>query len=123
MGLLLQATDEDGERLSVDELKDQILTLLFAGHETLTSAVASFCQLVAQHPQVLKLAREEQQKLGVNTPLTLENLKQMTYLEQVLKEVLRLIPPVGGAFREVIKPCEIQGRLPCSSGLVCIVRN
>ncbi|MEO0968124.1 MAG: cytochrome P450 [Cyanobacteria bacterium J06639_18] len=109
LSLLLQATDEDGESLSVNELKDQILTLLFAGHETLTSAIASFCQLVAQHPQVLKFAREEQQKLGIDTPLTLENLKQMTYLEQVLKEVLRFIPPVGGAFREVIKPCEIQG--------------
>lgn len=109
LGLLMQATDENGEKLSIGELKDQILTLIFAGHETLTSSVASFCQLLAQNPEVLALAREEQQKLGVNTPLTLENLKHMTYLEQTLKEVLRFIPPVGGGFREVIKPCEIQG--------------
>lgn len=109
LGLLLQAEDEDGNRLSVEELKDQILTLLFAGHETLTSAIASFCLLVAQHPQVLAAIREEQEKLGLDMAITLENLKQMTYLEQVLKETLRLVPPVGGGFRKVIKTCELNG--------------
>lgn len=39
----------------------------------------------------------------------MEDLKQMTYLEQVLKEVMRLIPPVGGGFREVIQSCELNG--------------
>jgi len=92
LGLLLQAEDEDGQRLSLTEIKDQVLTLLFAGHETLTSAIASTCLLLAQHPQILANARTEQQQLGINTPLTLEHLQQMTYLEEVLKEVLRFIP-------------------------------
>jgi cytochrome P450 len=109
--LLLQARDEDGNSLSVQELKDQVLLLLFAGHETLTSALASLCLLLAQHPEVLANARAEQQHLGFEEPLTLEHLKQMTYLEQVLKEVLRVIPPVGGGFREVLKPCEFNGYL------------
>lgn len=109
--LLLQARDEDGNSLSVQELKDQVLLLLFAGHETLTSALASLCLLLAQHPEVLANARAEQQQLGFEEPLTLEHLKQMTYLEQVLKEVLRVIPPVGGGFREVLKPCEFNGYL------------
>jgi cytochrome P450 len=109
--LLLQARDEDGNSLSVQEMKDQVLLLLFAGHETLTSALASLCLLLAQHPEVLANARAEQQQLGFEEPLTLEHLKQMTYLEQVLKEVLRVIPPVGGGFREVLKPCEFNGYL------------
>jgi retinoid hydroxylase len=109
LGLLLTAVDEDGDRLSIEELKDQILTLLFAGHETLTSALASFCLLLAQHPEVLESARKEQKQLNISEPLTIENLKQMTYLDQVLKEVLRFIPPVGGGFREVIKECEYSG--------------
>ena len=112
LGLLLQAEDEEGERLSLNELKDQLLTLLFAGHETLTSALASFCRLLAQHPVVLAKARAEQQQLALdNGSLTLEHLKQMSYLEQVLKEVLRVVPPVGGGFREVIKACEFNGFL------------
>lgn len=109
LGMLLQAEDDDGNKLSVEEIKDQILTLLFAGHETLTSAIASMCLLLAQHPEVLTALRNEQQQLGFSQPLTLENLKQMTYLDQVIKEVLRLIPPVGGGFREVIQSCEFNG--------------
>jgi retinoid hydroxylase len=108
LGLLLQATDEDGSSLSIQELKDQVLSLLFAGHETLTSAIASFCLLLAQHPDVLAKVRTEQENFDFSQPLTLESLKEMTYLEQVLKEVMRVIPPVGGGFREVIQTCEFN---------------
>lgn len=109
LGLLVKARDEEGNGLSVDELKDQVLTLLFAGHETLTSAIASFCLYTAQHPAVLERIRAEQVPFQNRETLTLEDLKQMEYLEQVLKEVLRIAPPVGGGFREVIQTCEING--------------
>ncbi|MBD2295696.1 cytochrome P450 [Anabaena sphaerica FACHB-251] len=113
LGLLLNAKDEDGNSLSIDELKDQILTLLFAGHETLTSALSSFCLLLAQKPEILAAARKEQQQITCTDMLTSEHLKQMTYLDQILKEVLRVIPPVGGGFREVIQSCEFNGyRIP-----------
>jgi cytochrome P450 len=109
LGILLQARDEDGNSLPLEELKDQILLLLFAGHETLTSAIASFCLLMAQHPDVTARAREEQQQFPTSEPLTMERLKQMTYLDAILKEVLRVTPPVGGGFREVIEDCEYGG--------------
>lgn len=110
LGVLLRARDEDGQPLGLAELKDQVLLLLFAGHETLTSALASLCLLLAQHPIVKNRARAEQSQF-VGVPLTLETLKQMTYLEQVLKEVLRCIAPVGGGFRQVLKSCEFGGFL------------
>jgi retinoid hydroxylase len=71
LDLLLSARDDDGQGLSIDELKDQILTLLFAGHETLTSSLASLCMLLKQHPEVLQRARQEQQEL-IDQSLTLE---------------------------------------------------
>jgi len=108
LGILLQTRDEDGQPLSLDELKDQVLLLLFAGHETLTSAIASFCLLIAQHPDIKAKARTEQAQF-IGQPFTLDTLKQMTYLEQVLKEVLRCIAPVGGGFRRVIESCEYGG--------------
>jgi len=109
LSLLISARDEEGNSLSLDEVKDQVLLLLLAGHETLTSALTSFCLLLAQNPDVMASLRAEQQQFPATEPLTLEQLKQMTYLEQVLREVLRLIPPVIGLFRKVINACEFGG--------------
>ncbi|GET43130.1 cytochrome P450 [Microseira wollei] len=109
LGLLLQACDDEGNGLSLAELKDQVLLLLFAGHETLTSALGTLCLCLAQHPEVLALARAEVLQVAPDGCLTAENLRQMTYLEMVLKEVLRLVPPVGGGFRKVVKTCEFNG--------------
>lgn len=109
LGILIQAKDEEGNKLSIDELKDQILLLLFAGHETLTSALTSFCLLMAQQPEISQSLQEEQKQFPDLNTITLETLSQMTYLEQVLQEVLRLVPPVGGGFREVLEDCEIGG--------------
>ncbi len=106
---MIRAKDENSNSLTLEELKDQVLLLLFAGHETLTSAIASFCLLTAQHPDVREKLREEQARLSPTSPLSLEDIKQMTYLEQVIKEVMRVISPVGGGFRKAIKSFEFNG--------------
>lgn len=108
MGLLLQARDQEGS-LSLQELKEQLLTLLFAGHDTLSSSLTSLCLLLAQNPKVIDALRAEQEQLGVE-PLTLDSLKQMTYLEQVLKEALRVLSPASGP-RKAIASCEFNGYL------------
>ncbi|MDB9529477.1 cytochrome P450 [Oscillatoria sp. CS-180] len=109
LSLLIQARDDDGNGLSLAELQDQILLLLFAGHETLTSAIASYCLWVAQNPSILDKLRAEQATFDPNMPLTLDLLRQMSYLEQVLQEVLRIVPPVAGGFRQVLETCEMDG--------------
>ncbi|PZO19633.1 MAG: cytochrome P450 [Leptolyngbya foveolarum] len=117
--LLLQTEDEDGNRLSQEEIKVQSLLMLFAGHETTTSLLTSMAMVLAQNPQVLAQARAEQfnlvqQQGGDPTQaLTLDQMPQMPYLDRVLKEAERMFPPVGGGFREVIKPVEFNGyRVP-----------
>lgn len=107
LSILLQAKDEAGNALSRAEIKDNLLGMLVAGHETLTSALTSLCLLLAQHPEVLEAVRAEQALLGFPTPLTQESLRQMTYLEQVLKEVLRIVPPVvRSGSRKVLEASE-----------------
>ncbi|GEA28721.1 putative cytochrome P450 120 [Microcystis aeruginosa NIES-4325] len=109
LAILLQAKDENGQSLSLAELKDQVLLLLFAGHETLTSAIATFCLQMALHPNIFQLVLEEITNFDLSTPLSVDTLKQMTYLDRVLKEVLRFTPPVGGGFRRVIEDCQLNG--------------
>jgi retinoid hydroxylase len=109
LSVFLNAQDESGEKLETEEIKDQILTLLFAGHETLTSALSTFCLNLALFPKILEKCRLEQKTLGFNSELNQLSLDKMTYLESVLVEVLRINPPVGGGFKKVIKSCEFNG--------------
>ena len=71
----------------------------------LTSLVMS----LAQNPDVLAKARAEQQAFPAESALTFEQIQQMPYLDQILKEVERQYPPVGGGFRRVIKPFNFNG--------------
>lgn len=113
LSILLNATDESGHTLSREAVKDNVLAMLIAGHETLTSALTSLCQLLAQYPDVLNAVRAEQEQLGFPTQMTPPTvLNQMVYLEQVIKEVLRLVPPVvRGGSRRVLEDCEFGGYL------------
>ena len=113
--LLLQTEDEVGNRLSLEEIKVQTLLMLFAGHETTTSLLTSMMMAIAQHPKVLERARAEQRSLvgQVGETLTMAQMQQMPYLDRVLKETERKYPPVGGGFREVVKPVDFNGyRVP-----------
>jgi retinoid hydroxylase len=94
--VLQLARDENGGKLSNAEMADQLLTLLFAGHETSSSALGSFCLLITQHPEVLERLRREQWALNHSGPLTIDVIRQMPYFYQVMKEVGRFMPPVGG---------------------------
>jgi retinoid hydroxylase len=107
LSLLIQARDENGDGLSLAEIRAQAMLLLFAGHETTTAMLTWTALELARHPAVLAQARAEQQ--AFNQPLKLEHLNQMPYLDQILSEVERFHPPIAGGFRRVIKPFEFQG--------------
>ncbi|MBD2337824.1 cytochrome P450 [Calothrix sp. FACHB-156] len=109
ISLLIQSKDEDGNSMSEREMIAQAVLLLFAGHETTTSMLTWLCAELALHPEVKERAREEQLQLATKGALSLEQLGQMPYLEQVLLEVERLHPPVAGGFRGVIKDFEFNG--------------
>lgn len=113
LGLLVQTRDEQGNALTNEELQAQTLLLLFAGHETSASLLSSAMRLLAEHPDVREKAIAEQQALNLGERLTMADLRQMPYLEQVLKEAERLYPPVPGGFRNVVEEFEFNGyRVP-----------
>ncbi len=109
LSLLLQAQDEDGQRMSDRQLRDELATLILAGHETTANALSWTWMLLAQHSDVeRKLARELQIVLGDRTP-TLADLPQLRYTEQIIKEALRLYPPLFSIARSPVQDCDLAG--------------
>lgn len=109
LSLLIQARDEEGNSLSLEEIRAQAMLLLFAGHETTTAMLTWVCLELARHPAVLQQARQEQAQVARQGLLTLEQLSKMPYLEQILSETERVHPPIAGGFRGVVKPFEFKG--------------
>ncbi len=108
LSMLLAARDENDQPMSEAQLRDEVMTLFIAGHETTANALAWTLYLVSQHPDVEARLMSEIATLG-DKPPTMRDLPQMPYSEQVLKEVMRLYPPAGGATREPIHDIELGG--------------
>jgi cytochrome P450 len=113
LGLLVAARDVDGSRLSEDELLDQAVLLLFAGHETTTSMLTSLLLALDRHPDIRERLVAEHRRVVGDDDLTLEHVRQLGMLDLVLKEVERLWPPVSICQRGVVTEVEFGGyRLP-----------
>jgi cytochrome P450 len=80
--------------LDDEVIKDQLLTMLIAGHDTSTALLAWTLYLITQYPQVQNRLRVELDESGMDNDYTRENLGQLTYLDSVIKESLRLFPPI-----------------------------
>ena len=105
LGMLVNAGMDD------DLIRDQLLTMLIAGHDTSTALLAWALYLLTSHPSVMEQVRQEvQQALGTNPP-TIDNISQLTYLGQVIDETLRLYPPIHLGSRQVVDDIEFNGFL------------
>jgi cytochrome P450 len=109
LSMLLQARDEDGSRMTDQQLRDEVITLFLAGHETTALALSWTWWLLAQHPQAeAKLHAELDAVLGGRTP-TLEDLPKLRCLDHVITESMRLYPPAWGMARLTIEDAHIGG--------------
>jgi cytochrome P450 len=98
LSLLLRARDEDGEPMTDTELRDELMTMLAAGHETTATALAFAFDLLLRHPEVLARLRAE-----------LAGGAEDDYLNAVVTESLRLRPVIDAAERTLTKPRVIGG--------------
>ncbi|MDQ3472442.1 MAG: cytochrome P450 [Acidobacteriota bacterium] len=113
LSMLLEAQDEDGSQMTDKQLRDEVMTLFLAGHETTALTLSWAWYLLAQNPAVEeKFHAELDDLLGGRLP-TMDDLSRLKYTDRIVREAMRLYPPAYGLGREAIEECEIGGfRVP-----------
>src|SRR5919197_2566490 len=98
LSILLQARDDEGNAMTDVELRDELMTLLVAGHETTATTLAWAFDLLLRHPPALARLRAE-----------VDAGESDEYLDAVIKEALRLRPVLPGVVRKLTAPLELNG--------------
>ncbi|GHO71242.1 cytochrome P450 [Ktedonobacter sp. SOSP1-52] len=108
--MLLEARDEEtGLGMSNQQVRDEVITLMIAGHETTSGALCWTLMLLAQHPDIeARLIEEYTYILGGRTP-QIEDLPQLTFTRMVLEESMRLYPPAWTFARSALAEDKIGG--------------
>jgi cytochrome P450 len=116
LSLLLDAEDEDGNTLSQRQIRDEVMTLLFAGHDTTTSTVSFMFYELARHPEIAAQLIAEQDALadarppGASAPTGPQLMSgELPRLEMVLDETLRKYPPAWVGPRRALQTFEFEG--------------
>jgi cytochrome P450 len=108
---LLRASAENSDGLSDEEIRDQLITLLFAGHDTSSSTVAFALWELARRPELLECLREEQARVLGAGALMAEHVdgRSLPELERVIDETLRRYPPAFIGARRAVENIEVEG--------------
>jgi cytochrome P450 len=110
VSMLLEARYEDGHPLGLQRIRNELITLLAAGHETTSNALAwTLAHLSLQPELARRLVAEVDRVLGARPP-TFEDLPQLVFTRRVFDEALRLHPPVWVTGRRVIEAHQLGGR-------------
>ncbi|XP_035148364.3 cytochrome P450 4V2 isoform X2 [Callithrix jacchus] len=111
LDLLLSVTDDEGNRLSHEDIREEVDTFMFEGHDTTAAAINWSLYLLGSNPEVQKKVDHELDDVFGNSlrPATIEDLKKLRYLECVIKETLRLFPSVPLFARSLSEDCEVAG--------------
>ena len=119
LSMLMAAQDAegDGSRMTDRQLRDEVMTLLLAGHETTANALCWTFYLLSRNPAAeARLHAEIDEVLGDRLP-DLEDVPRLRYAEQVFAESMRLYPPAWGVGRKVVEsipPAASRCRRACS---------
>ena len=109
LSMLLAAHDEDGSQMTNRQLRDEVMTLFLAGHETTALTLSWAWYLLAQNPEVEKKFHSELDEVLQGRQPTMSDMPNLKYTEMIAKESMRLYPPAYGVGRETIDECEIGG--------------
>ncbi|XP_049628644.1 cytochrome P450 4V2-like [Suncus etruscus] len=111
LDLLLKITDDKGNKLNHQDIREEVDTFMFEGHDTTAAALNWSLYLLGSYPEVQKKVDKELEEVfgKSDRPVTMEDLRKFKYLECVIKETLRLFPSVPLFGRKLSEDCEIAG--------------
>lgn len=109
LSLLLAARDETGQPMTDTQIRDELVTLILGGHETSAHALSWFWYILATYPEIEERLHEELETVLQGKPPTLEQLPHLSYLDMLLKEILRFYPPAHALSRHAVEEDEING--------------
>lgn len=118
LDLLLATRDDDGRTLSSREVRDQVVTFIVAGHETVASALTWAWSLLASHPEAADQVRAEASALPGRP--TFDDLASLPYTAAVMDETLRLYPPAWVITRRALEDDVLGGVAVAANALVII---
>jgi cytochrome P450 len=105
LGMLMESTEEGTSRGMTDEqLRDEVITMVLAGHETTANLLAWTFLLLSKHPDVERRLREEVRRVLSDRAPGVEDVRALTYTRMVLEEALRLYPPAWMFERQNVRP-------------------
>lgn len=115
--MLLGARDEEtGVGMSDRQLRDEMMTILLAGHETTANALTWTFYLLSQHPEAVARLRAEVDEVLADQPPGVADLPRLPYTRMVFQEALRLYPPAWSIARRAVEDDELAGyRIPAGS--------
>jgi len=118
MLLLAQDTEGDGGGMTDEQLRDEVMTIFLAGHETTANALTWTWYLLSQNPEAEAKLHEEIDRVLQGRLPTFEDVSQLQYTEMVLAESMRLYPPAWALGRLTLEECEIAGYVVPRKSLV-----
>jgi len=119
LSILMNARDEDGSALTDDQLRDEVMTFLLAGHETTALALSWAFYLLSQNADAEARLHEELDRVLAGRLPEVSSLPSQPFVDSVIKETLRLYPPAWSVARSVINEFELEGyRIPAGANVV-----
>jgi cytochrome P450 len=110
LSMLLLARDDEGDggAMSDEQVRDEAMTILLAGHETTANALAWTWDLLGRHPDAERQVHAEVDALG-SAPLGMTDVARLPYTRMVLAESMRLYPPAWVIGYRALEPCTVAG--------------
>jgi cytochrome P450 len=120
LSMILHRRDEEtGEQMTPEQVRNETVTLLLAGHETTANALTWTWYLLGRHPQAAEAARAEVRRVLGDRPPAAADLPHLEFTTRVLQEALRLYPPIWVMERRAIADDTIAGyHIPAGSSVI-----